>query len=168
MEIKRVSNFTEADQKQLFGWGENIYGVQAHALHWRHKDVRFVLYDKDELVSHAAILQHAVSVNGKSVLVAGLGGVLTVPQAQRRGFARQLVEHAMKYAESEWQVEAGLLFCRRRMIHYYAALNWQLIDWPVMIDQPDGKVASPLPVMVLPFRGFRWPAGTIELNSLPW
>jgi GNAT superfamily N-acetyltransferase len=107
-------------------------------------------------------------VLGKSIVVAGLGGVVTVPTAQRRGFARRLVQHAMKYAETEWHVEAGLLFCRPEMIHYYAALGWQQVESPVMIDQPNGKIASPLPVMVLPFRDLHWPAGTIELESLPW
>jgi GNAT superfamily N-acetyltransferase len=168
MEIKTVTSLTEAEQKDLFGWGENIFGVQAHNLQWRHKDLRFVLYDKGQLVSHAAILQHPISVNGQTILVAGLGGVVTVPAAQRKGFARRLVEHAMKHAEIEWKMEAGLLFCRTRMIHYYAAMGWQLVESPVWIDQTGGKIASPLPVMVLPFGGFDWPSGTIELESLPW
>jgi hypothetical protein len=94
--------------------------------------------------------------------------VVTVPGAQRKGFARKLVEHVMKYAETEWQVEAGLLFCRPQMIAYYAALGWHLVESPVMIQQPDGKIASPMPVMVLPFRDLPWPPGTIELDSLPW
>jgi GNAT superfamily N-acetyltransferase len=168
LQIKRVTSLTEAEQKQLFGWGENIFGVQGHALQWRPKDVRFVLYDKGELVSHAGLLQHHVSVNGDPISVAGLGGVVTVPAAQRKGFARQLVEHAMKYAKTEWQVEAGLLFCRTQMINYYAALGWQPVESPVMIDQLNGKIASPLTVMVLTFGDFDWPAGTVELNSRPW
>jgi GNAT superfamily N-acetyltransferase len=167
-EIKQVTSLTEGEQQRLFGWGENIFGVQGHSLQWRHKDLRFLLYDQAELVSHAGILQHAVSVSGKSILVAGLGGVVTVPGAQRKGFARQLVEHVMKYAETEWQAEAGLLFCRPEMITYYSALGWQAVESSAMIDQPNGRVASPLPVMVLPFRDLHWPPGTIDLKSLPW
>jgi aminoglycoside 2'-N-acetyltransferase I len=168
MEIKQATSLTEAEQEQLFGWGEDIFGVLAHSLQWRHKDLRFILYDKDVLVSHAGILQHSVRVNGRSILVAGLGGVVTVPTARRKGFARQLVQHAMKYADAEWQVEAGLLFCRPEMIHYYEALGWQQVQFPVMIDQPNGKISSPLPVMVFPFGDRHWPTGTIELESLPW
>jgi GNAT superfamily N-acetyltransferase len=168
VEIKQATTLTEVEQQKLFGWGENIFGVQAHTLQWRHKDLRFLLYDNGELVSHAGILQHSVSVNDESILVAGLGGVVTVPGSQRRGFARRLVQHAMRYAETEWQVEAGLLFCRPQMIHYYEALGWQQVQFPVMIDQPNGKISSPLPVMVFPFGDRRWPTGTIELESLPW
>ncbi|HMJ26029.1 MAG TPA: GNAT family N-acetyltransferase [Pyrinomonadaceae bacterium] len=168
MEIKQATSLTEAEQKQLFGWGEDIFGVQAQSLQWRPKNLRFILYDENELVSHAGILQHSVCVNGRSILVVGLGGVVTVPTARRKGFARQLVQHAMKHAEAEWHVEAGLLFCRPQMIHYYETLGWQQVQAPVMIDQPNGKIASPLPVMVLPFGDLGWPTGTIELGSLPW
>lgn len=168
LEIKTVTSLSEAEEKKLYGWGENIFGVQAHALHWRHKEVRFALSDKGQLVSHAAILQHPVNINGQPIMVVGLGGVVTVPEAQRKGFARQLVQHVMKYAETEWQVEAGLLFCRPQMIHYYAAMGWQQVESTVLIDQPNGKIASPLPVMVLTFRDSTWPPGTIDLDSLPW
>jgi GNAT superfamily N-acetyltransferase len=168
LEIKQATTLTEAEQQTLFGWGENIFGVQAHSLQWRHKDLRFLLYDNGELVSHAGILQHSVNVDGEAIPVAGLGGVVTVPAAQRRGFARQLVQHALKHAEIEWQVEAGLLFCRPEMIAYYSALGWQRVESRVMIEQPEGKITSPLPVMVLPFRDLHWPTGTIELEGLPW
>ena len=168
MEIKQANTLTEAEQKKLFGWGENIFGVQAHALQWRRKDLRFVGYDAGELVSHAGILKHVVSVNGSPVLVAGLGGVVTVPEAQRKGFARQLVQHAMTRAETEWKVDAGLLFCRPQMVDYYERLGWQTVDSPVMIEQPGGHIISPLHVMVIPFGKMSWPPGVVELQSLPW
>lgn len=168
MEIKQADALTDAEQQKLFGWGENIFGVQPLTLHWRHKDVRFLVYEKGELVSHAGILKHVVSVNGEPVLVAGLGGVVTVPEAQRHGFARQLVQHAMRFAEGEWKVDAGLLFCRPQMVKYYEALGWQVVKSPVMIEQPGGNIPSPLHVMVLPFGQMSWPPGVVELQSLPW
>src|SRR5260370_28744789 len=106
MEIKQVDALTDAEQQKLFGWGEDIFGVGPLTLHWRTKDVRFVLYDNGEPVSHASILMHSVNVNGQPVSVAGLGGVVTVPGARRKGFARQLVQHAMRFAEDEWKVDA--------------------------------------------------------------
>jgi GNAT superfamily N-acetyltransferase len=168
MEIKQATALTDIEQQKLFGWGENIFGVQAMTLQWRPKDLRFLMYDQGELVSHAGILKHVVNVNGESVLVAGLGGVVTVPEAQRRGFARQLVQHAMRHAESEWKVDAGLLFCRLAMVAYYEALGWQIVENPVMIQQPGGNIPSPLQVMVLPFGDMSWPSGVVELQSLPW
>jgi GNAT superfamily N-acetyltransferase len=168
LEIRQANTLTDEEQRRLFGWGENIFGVQAHALHWRHKDLRFVMLEDGEMISHAGILKHSVSVEGVPVLVVGLGGVVTVPEAQRKGFARQLVKHAMSYAETEWKVAAGLLFCREEMVPYYEKLGWQTVESPVLIEQPGGTTTSPLHVMVLPFGNFSWPAGTVELNSLPW
>jgi aminoglycoside 2'-N-acetyltransferase I len=168
VEIKQANSLTDAEQRKLFGWGENIFGVQSYTLHWRHKDLRFLVYDNGEPVSHAGILKHVVSVDRIPVLVAGLGGVVTVPEAQRKGFARQLVQHAMRFAESDWKVEAGLLFCRRQMVAYYKALGWEMVESPVTIEQPRGKIPSPLHVMVLPFGKMGWPVGTVELQSLPW
>jgi GNAT superfamily N-acetyltransferase len=167
MEIKQASSLTETEQKQLFGWGEDIFSVQPFGLQWRPKDLRFVLYHDGKPVSHAGILKHTVSVDGEGVSVAGLGGVVTVPEARGKGFARQVVQQAMSFAESEWTVDAGLLFCRPQMVPYYEGLGWKIVDPPATIVQPNGKVSSPLPVMVLPFVN-PWPAGLVELQSLPW
>jgi len=168
MKIKQTNTLTESDQQKLFGWGEDIFNVNPLTLDWRHKDQRFVLYDNEEPVSHAGILSHIVTVNDEPILVAGLGGVVTVPGARRKGFARQLVLDAMRFAESEWKVRAGLLFCRPQMLAYYERLGWQIVESPVMIEQPGGKIVAPLQVMVIPFGDWAWPSGTVELQSLPW
>ena len=168
IEIKQFSELTGTDQRQLFGWGEDIFGVQPWNLQWRRKDLRFVLYKDGIPLSHAGILKHTVTVNAVEVSVAGLGGVVTVPEARGRGFARQVVQQAMSFAESEWTVSAGLLFCRPPMVPYYQALGWEIVESAAIIEQPNGKITSPLPVMVLPFNEIHWPAGVVELQSLPW
>jgi len=158
IEIKQFSELTDTDQKQLFGWGEDIFGVQPWNLQWRRKDLRFVLYNDGIPLSHAGILKHTVTVNAVEVSVAGLGGVVTVPEVQQ----------AMSFAESEWKLDAGLLFCRPPMVSYYEALGWEIVESAVIIEQPNEKIPSPLPVMVFPFDEFHWPAGVVELQSLPW
>jgi aminoglycoside 2'-N-acetyltransferase I len=168
MEITQANHLTDTEQQQLFGWGEDIFGVQPWGLEWRRKDLRFVLYDEGKPVSHAGILKHTVSVNGAGVSVAGLGGVVTVPEARGKGLARQVVRQAMTFAKSEWTVDAGFLFCRPQMVSYYEALGWKIVESAVIIDQPNGKIPSPLPVMVLLFDRISWPAGLVELQSLPW
>jgi hypothetical protein len=59
-------------------------------------------------------------------------------------------------------------FAFRRLAAYYEALGWQELESPVLIEQPSGKIASPLLVMILPLGGKGWSSGSIELGSLPW
>jgi hypothetical protein len=91
-----------------------------------------------------------------------------VPEAQKKGFARRLMQHTAKFFEREWKVAAGLLFCLPEMVAYYEVLGWQGVESPVLIEQPKGKIASPLRVMALPLSKEEWPNGSIELHSLPW
>lgn len=109
-----------------------------------------------------------ITVDGEFIKVGGIGGVVTVPTAQKKGLARQLMQHTAEFLEHEWKVAAGLLFCLPKMLAYYEALGWQRVESPVLIEQPEGKLASPLPVMVLPFHTEEWRHGSVELHSLPW
>lgn len=167
-EIKQVDALTDEETRLLFGWGENIFGVTPYAMTWRSKDLHFVFYSDQKPVSHVGILKHDVSVGGQSITVGGVGGVVSVPEAQKKGTARRVVEHAMSFLDREWAVDAGLLFCFPKMEDYYARLGWETIEGPVTIDQPAGKIISPLLVMVLPLRRTLWPTGPVDLQSLPW
>lgn len=167
-EIRQSEVLTDEESQILFGWGENIFGVAAHQLRWRPKDLHFVLYSDGQPVSHAGVLRRVVRVNGEPVTVGGIGGVVTVPEAQRKGFARRLMQHSARFIEREWKVDAGLLFCLPPMVAYYEALGWQALEMDVLIDQPSGRVAAPMRVMVLPFGERPWPPGTVELESFPW
>jgi len=100
--------------------------------------------------------------------VAGVGGVVTVPEAQGRGHAQRGMRHAAEFFCREWGVEFGLLFCRDALIPFYERLGWQLVAAPVEIEQPDGPVTSAMNVMVLPCGGRVWPAGDVRLQSFPW
>ena len=167
-EIRQNEALTDEDKQRLFGWGENIFGVAPLKLSWRPKDLHFLLYSDGKLVSHVGILKHVVSVNGEPATVGGVGGVVTIPEAQKKGFARRLMQHSAEFFERAWKVDAGLLFCLPKIVAYYEALGWQSVESPVLIEQPNGKIASPLRVMVLPFGERRWSSGNVELQSLPW
>jgi integrase len=48
----------------------------------------------------------------------GVGGVVTVPGAQKKGLARRLMQHTAEFFEREWKVDAGLLFCFPKLTAY--------------------------------------------------
>jgi GNAT superfamily N-acetyltransferase len=168
VELRQTETLTEEEKKHLFGWGENIFGVESLQLRWRPKDLHLMLYADGKPISHVGVLKHVVNVDSETVTVAGFGGVVTVPEAQKKGFAQRLMRHATTLVDQEWKVDAGMLFCLPHLTAYYDRLGWQTLDSLVMIEQPSGPIASPLTVMVLPFGGRRWPDGDVELRSRPW
>jgi aminoglycoside 2'-N-acetyltransferase I len=167
-QIKQTDSLSEAEYQHLFHWGEDIFGADSLNLRWRPKTRHFLLYEGENLVSHVGVLRHTISVGDLPVKVGGVGGVVTLPTAQKKGYARILMRNVAEFFERDWQVEAGLLFCLPRMVRYYENLGWRKIDESVFIEQTDGVVESPIGAMVLPFNGYEWRKGKIELKSLPW
>jgi GNAT superfamily N-acetyltransferase len=166
-ELRQAEFLSDVEKQKLFGWGDDIFGASSLELRWRGKDHHFLIYINGSPVSHVGVLKHSVSVGGQSVTAGGVGGVVTVPEEQHRGHARELMQHATRLLE-QWRVAAGLLFCLKRMVPYYESQGWRLVEQPVLIEQPHGEISSPLEVMVLPFAGHPWPKGDIKLNSFPW
>ena len=166
-EIRQADFLTDAEKQLLFGWGDDIFGASSLNLRWRPKDVHFLLYADGAVVSHVGVLKHVVTVAGQPVTVGGVGGVVTVPEGQKRGFARELMQQATRLL-MDWSVDAGLLFCLQRTVPFYESQGWQVVEQTVFIEQPSGQIVSPLEVMVLPLDGRPWPDGEVELNSFPW
>src|SRR5574341_646056 len=165
MEVRLVTTLSDADKKQLFKWGPDVFGVEALKLQWRPKDWHFLVYVNNELVSHVGIVKHVVTVGEQQITVGGIGGVVTVPSAQTQGYASMALQQATKFMRDELMVEFGMLFCLARLIPFYQRFGWQEVQESVIIDQASEKIPSPLMVMVLPCRSQTWPAGTVKLGS---
>jgi GNAT superfamily N-acetyltransferase len=162
-EIIQVARLSTEEYRHLNEWATDVFGTAHLGLTFRPKDHHFLLYEDGRLASHVGVLKHTVSAAGRAVRVCGLGGVVTLAGFQRRGFARQLMERA-----AEGDLEAGLLFCLPRMVDYYSRLGWRMVESPVGIDQPGGRVVSPLHVMVLPCGRAAGAISAVELGSFPW
>jgi hypothetical protein len=166
--IRLVKELTGDERQRLFGWGENIFGVEDSKYTWRPKDLHVILDVDGQAASHVGLLEQTVEVGGQPVRVGGIGAVATNGLMHGRGYAQKALRFAEKLMCEEMKVEFGLLFCLDRLRPFYERQNWQLLGDPVEFDQPSGKMLSPLNVMVLPCRGQTWPAGAVDLCSLPW
>lgn len=166
--IVRRSRELPQEIKPKLGPGPDPFGMQAYPLTWREKDWHFFLDVDGEPVSHVGLLRHDVLVDGVPVPVAGLGGVITEPGFQGRGFAQILLREALAFMTDEMDADFGFLFCLPRLVPFYERLGWQTISGPVLVQQSGGNVESPVESMVLPLRGGSWPPGRVELQSLPW
>jgi hypothetical protein len=166
--IRVAHELTAEERARLFGWGENIFGVEDSKYTWRPKDIHIILDVEGQAASHVGLIDHTVTVAGREVRVAGVGAVATNGEMHGRGYAQKTLRYAERYMCEEMRVEFGLLFCLDRLKPFYERQNWQLLDGPVEFEQPSGKMVSPLNVMALPCGANVWPAGAVDLRSLPW
>lgn len=160
MDIRTFQTLPDAERQTLFGWGDDIFDVNQRGLQWRTKDWHFVLYEDGVPRANASVLRHGA--------IGGLGGVITLPEARGRGLARTVVGRATEFMRDDLGVSFGLLFCLPRLVPFYESQGWTLVEPGVLIDQPGGKIPSPVPVMVLPFGREPWPEERVDLGSLPW
>jgi aminoglycoside 2'-N-acetyltransferase I len=168
IEIRVSENFSDEERQKLFGWGKDIFGVEAYDYRWQPKRWHVFLEADGELTSHVGLLSHVVKVGGEPVAVGGVGGVVTRGDAHGRGYATEAMRFAASYMCEQLEVDFGMLFCRDLLVNFYRKLGWQLLEERALVEQPTGKIPLPFNVFVLPCRGRAWPQGSIDLDGLPW
>jgi predicted GNAT family N-acyltransferase len=167
--IRLENGLSDEERKTLFGWGEDIFGLDDKLYRWRPKDRHFIVEEGGRVVSHVGVLETTVKAGGREVSVGGVGGVVTVPEAQRRGHVHAAMRRAAEFMCDELKVEFGMLFCLPQLAPFYARQGWQLVEEAIEFEQPSGTVvSSPFRIMVLPCGGRVWPAGKVEVEGLPW
>lgn len=159
---------TPAEKDALFGWGENLWDNDRYGLAWTGTDVHVVGVEAGVPVTHAGAYRHSLSHGGRTIVLGGLNGVITVPEARGKGYGGQVVAAAEDHMRRDMACDFGMLFCHPELVPFYGPRGWRAIDGPVTIDQPDGPRPSPHVVMVLPFRDDDWPEGPVDLGSYPW
>lgn len=168
VQVRVENKLTDEERQRLFGWGENIFGLEDSKIEWRAKDWHIIIDVDGVPASHVGVLRHTVTAGERPVEVGGIGGVATVLEMQGRGLAHRGMQRAAAFMRDELKVEFGLLFCLDRLVSFYRGQGWQLVADPVEVEQEAGSRVLPLNVMVLPCGEGAWPAGRVRLNSLPW
>ena len=168
VDIRLSRVITDDERHILLDWGKDIFGIDHLNWHGRRKDWHMMGYADGQLVSHVGILKDSVHVAQQPVTVGGVGGVVTIPAAQHKGYAHALLRQAAIFMRDTLQVEFGLLFCLPRLVGFYRSLDWQEVTSPVFIEQPAGRMVSPVPAMYLPCQATgAWPNGAVEVGW-PW
>jgi aminoglycoside 2'-N-acetyltransferase I len=154
---------------------EAVYPPEALAtIVWRHvvsahATRRILVYDGAKLVSTAGMLFRNATVDGVATNIAGIGGVMTLPTAQRKGFGRAAMLAAHEIIERGKNSAFGLLFCEPKNIGFYQSIGWRVFEGAVIVEQPG--VVGPyhvMPTLVRPFASAAPVKGTIDLCGLPW
>ena len=167
-EIRFAETLTDAEKAALFGWGQDIFGVEDKLYRWRPKEYHFVTEEDGRPLSHVGLIKTVVKAGGRDVTVAGVGGVVTRPEAQGRRYVHAAMRRAAEFMCQELKVDSGMLFCLQRLMPFYARQGWRLLEEETEFEQPTGRVVSPYRVMVLPCGAYEWPAGKVEVGGFPW
>lgn len=168
VQIRIARILSDRDEEHLFGWGEDIFGMQSFKLEWRKKELHFTLYLEGRATSHVGTLIDTVTVDSRKITICGIGAVVTRKDAQKTGLAHKVLAQALSWAKESTEAEFGFLFCRLPLVPFYESMGWKLLKERVLVYQPSGEIQSPMPVMVLPLRETEWPPGVVKLGGLPW
>jgi predicted N-acetyltransferase YhbS len=122
------------------------------------------------LVSYAGVMFRQVTLDGRALRLAGLGGVKTHPDWRRQGLAARAVARIMDHAREQADVPFAMLFCRPDRVAYYASLGWSLFEGEIFMQQPGGAAAylEAFRGMTAPLGGEAPVAGQIDIRGLPF
>lgn len=166
--VVRLSRYTNTEQEEILGDGDDPFGVATVGLTWLPKEEHFGIRHGGRLVAHAGLRRLPVAIGDAETEVMGVGGVAVAPDMQGQGLARLVVAAALDHARTMGPQHA-LLFCRPPLVPLYQRLGWHALDEDVLVEQPANRlVTMPLRTMVTPLRdNAAWPSGGVRLFSLP-
>jgi GNAT superfamily N-acetyltransferase len=121
-----------------------------------------------ELVSQLCILKREILVGGERVWVAGIGGVATHPQWQRKGLASQLMRATADFIRQKLDVPFGLLVCADETRPFYEKAGWYQVADELVFIQDGARRTLKTCVMVMNFAEKAFSQGIIDLCGLPW
>lgn len=167
--IKRAGELTEMENDQIDEAASLAYaGLPAPDYCWSDSEWFVLGKLEGKVVSLFGILCRDVLVGGNTVRLAGVGGVATHPDYQKKGFAGQLLERGAIFMRDQLQVPFGLLVCSEERTAYYAKFGWQPMNAPLYFTCRGERLLLDSPVMILPFLDDPWQEGEVDLQGGPW
>lgn len=120
------------------------------------------------MVTHAGLVERQITIAGQPLTAAGVGGVCTHPDYQRRGYARAILEDVRRAICADPRVHLGLLFCGPELVRYYTSCGWEHRTEPLYALQFGRRVGFPVDYMILLKPGVAVPRGEVDLQNIPW
>jgi GNAT superfamily N-acetyltransferase len=136
---------------------------------WTPPQWSILLWDEDELVSRVGLVVREIVHDGAVKRIGGIGGVMTHPGKQGRGYAGRAMREAAARFDRELNVSFALLFCLPHLVEFYKRLKWKPFLGKVFVEQPQGRIEfTANGAMVLDVKENAPVQGEIDLNGLPW
>ena len=108
---------------------------------WTHAlgGVHFLLDIDGRIVSHAAVVERSLEVEGRSLRTGYVEAVATAPDRQDRGYGSQVMAAATAYIRETF--ELGALGTGRH--HFYERLGWSTWRGPAYVRTLAGPLRTP-------------------------
>jgi predicted acetyltransferase len=135
---------------------------------WASPDWAVMVWEDEDMVTNVHIIERTALVAGQPVKIGGIGNIATKVEWRKRGYATSALKVAMDFLRDPLQVDFGLMIATEKVIPSYEKYGWKMIAQSMLIDQPDGRRAFSIPILVLPVCKETWPEGPIDLCGLPW
>jgi len=166
--IKPFRQLSEVEKKGVFDFLYTIFGESYNEMVWPTDDWVTQAYLQDQLVTLVEIIERTVRVGDLDVKVGGVGGVGTLPEYRRRGYASLALKETGRFLHENLKVSFGLLLTNEKLEPFYRNLGWRRIIAPVAFDQPGVKISANGVTMFLPCAEETWPPGPVDLCGYPW
>jgi predicted N-acetyltransferase YhbS len=169
LELVEFGPLTAELQADVEGDEPDPFDMQGVELEFLPKPRHVGLRDRDgRLIASTGLLVVEVEVAAERFPVVGFGGVIVNAHHRGRGLGRAVVQAALTRAQTMGPAFA-LLFCHPNRAGLYRRLDFEQVTAPVWVGQPQGTTRMPEDTMWHPLTpGAAWPAGPVELHSLPF
>ena len=128
-----------------------------------------MIWDEERLICHVGALVRSALIDRRSVLVGGIGGVMTAPARRRQGHARAALTAMRRHLIDAQRVAFSLLFCAADLHPFYGKLGWKLFEGAPLVEQLNMTVAFTLNrAMVQDGIEAAPTGGRLELKGPPW
>ena len=167
--IEHVGQITQAQYDEIEAGEKDPFGLDDDDIEWQGKTHQTLLRGDDgTLIAKVGLVVVDVEAGREAFQVAGVGGVIVTRAERGKGRLRQTLEPALERARALGP-EHAMLFCAERNVAVYGRFGFELIEAPVIVQQPAGPFVMPMPAMWCPLReGATWPVGLVSLPGPPF
>ena len=146
------------------------FALPADTYSWTPPSWSALIKSGQRVVAHTGIIYRVIQVGQLRVPVAGIAGVMTLPDWRRRGYARAMLANATAFAALQLWAPFALVICPKEESAFYQHLGWHIAEATILCEQPGGQVSLEREVAVyLACQGdVEWPSGSIDLGGTPW
>jgi GNAT superfamily N-acetyltransferase len=175
-----VANLSADERQQLLAFTRHTldrgldrvrpFALPADSYRWTRATWSVLVKVGVRIVAHAGITYRVIQVGDLRVPVAGIGGVMTLPEWRRHGYARAVLANATAFAGLQLWAPFALVICPEEDTAFYQHLGWRVAQAPIWCEQSAGPVrlAHELALYLACQGDADWPSGSIHLGVAPW